>query len=305
MKRRPLWKLSIATSAEAEDAVAELLADASGQPVSSYTDVDTGQTQVTTYLQQRPAWSREWRADLQDRLKRTGAAGLNTAPGRISLVSVRWEDWAESWKRHFRPIKISSTLVVKPSWSRLKARKGQVVIVLDPGLSFGTGQHPTTAFCLQQVVKRWRAGQAQSLLDIGTGSGILAIAAARLGYAPVSAFDFDPEAIRAASANARQNGVADRVRIARRDLTKLPCRRASKYSVICANLISSLLLSQRERIMANMGPDSILVVAGILKEEFREVQAAYEATGLRLTASQIRGDWRSGVFGSKEPCRKL
>lgn len=299
MKRRPLWKLSIATSAEAEDAVAELLADASGQPVSSYTDVETRQALVATYLQARPAWSSGWRADLQDRIKRAGAAGLNTTPGRISLVRVRWEDWAESWKRHFKPIHIGSALMVKPSWSRIKARKGQAVIVLDPGLSFGTGQHPTTAFCLEQIVKRRRIRQAQSFLDIGTGSGILAIAAARLGYGPVSAFDFDPESVRAARANARQNGVAGRIRIARRDLTKPSGRPAERYSVICANLISSLLLSERERILAHLRPGGILIVAGILKEEFGKVQAAYEGAGLRLTASRTLGDWRSGAFLSE------
>ena len=305
MKRRPLWKLSIATSAEAEDAVAELLAEASGQPVSSYTDVETQQTLVATYLQARPAWSRGWRADLQERLRRAEVAGLHTAPGRVSLVRVRWEDWAESWKRHFKPIHIGSALMVKPSWSRIKARKGQAVIVLDPGLSFGTGQHPTTAFCLEQVLKQRRIGQAQSFLDIGTGSGILAIAAARLGYGPVSAFDFDPESVRAARANVRQNGVADRVRIARRDLTKPSGQPPGKYPVICANLISSLLLSERERILAHLGPGGILVVAGILKEEFGRVQAAYEAAGLRLIASRTRGEWRSGAFLSEEVCRKL
>ena len=89
MKRRPLWKLSIATSAEAEDAVAELLAEASGQVVSSYTDVETQQTLVATYLQARPAWSRGWRADLQERLRRAEVAGLHTAPGRASRWPLR------------------------------------------------------------------------------------------------------------------------------------------------------------------------------------------------------------------------
>ena len=139
MKGRPLWKVSIATSAEAEDAIAALLANAFGQPVATYTDVETGQTQVMTYLQQRPARFSGWRADLQDRLKRAIACGLSIGPGRISLAGVRWENWAESWKRHFRPMTIGSALLVKPSWSRLKPRKGQGVVVLDPGLSFGTG----------------------------------------------------------------------------------------------------------------------------------------------------------------------
>src|ERR1019366_8464695 len=159
--------------------------------------------------------------------------GLDIGPGRISLLGVSREDWAESWKLHFKPLLIGSALLLKPSWSRRRPGKGQAVVVLDPGLSFGTGRHPTTAFCLRQLVARRRSGESQSCLDIGTGSGILAIAAAKLGYAPVDAFDFDPEAVRIARANARRNGVAARIRFQRRDLTKLPRRSARQYSLIC------------------------------------------------------------------------
>jgi ribosomal protein L11 methyltransferase len=296
MKRRPLWKICISTSTEAEDAVTALLADALSQPASSYTDLETGQTSVTAYLQKPPAWSSGWRTGLQQRLKQTRACGLNVGPGRVSLARVRWEDWAESWKRHFKPISFGSTLLVKPSWSRLKPRKGQAVVVLDPGLSFGTGQHPTTAFCLQQVVTCRRRGQAQSMLDIGTGSGLLAIAAARLGYEPIHAFDNDPEAVRTARANARQNGVAERIRFSRQDLASYSSQQAGKYSVVCANLASDLLLIQRKRILAYLQPRSALVVAGILKSEFAAIQAAFEAAGLRLVASQVGPEWRSGVF---------
>jgi ribosomal protein L11 methyltransferase len=296
MKRRPLWKVSIATSAEAEDAVTELLAHAFGQPVVSYRDIETGHTSVTAYLHERPASSRGWREDLQRRLNAARACGLNTRPGQISLASVRWEDWAESWKRHFKPIAIGSALLVKPSWSRLRPRKRQAVVVLDPGLSFGTGQHPTTAFCLQQVVKRRQPGTPQSLLDIGTGSGILAIAAAKLGYAPVHAFDLDPESIRVARANACQNDVAGRIRFTRQDLAQASGQRRRRYSVVCANLISTLLLAQREQIVACIAPAGVLLLAGILKAEFTEVQAAYEASGLRLIASRTQREWRSAAF---------
>ena len=186
--------------------------------------------------------------------------------------------------------------MVKPSWSGLKPRKGQAVVVLDPGLSFGTGQHPTTAFCLEQLVSHRRRAEPQSLLDIGTGSGILAIAAAKLGYAPVHAFDYDPEAIRVAAANARRNRVADRIRFSRQDLARFPVHRARRYSVVCANLISSLLLAEGRRIVGVLAQDGVLLLAGILKGEFPAVQAAYEGLGLRLVASRAQREWRSGAF---------
>jgi ribosomal protein L11 methyltransferase len=170
------------------------------------------------------------------------------------------------------------------------------VVVLDPGLSFGTGQHPTTAFCLEQLVARRSSKERQSLLDLGTGSGILAIAAAKLGYKPISALDFDAEAVRVARVNARRNRVADRIRFSRRDLTRMPRRAGRTYAVVCANLLADLLLAERERILARLQPVGLLVLAGILKTEFAAVQAAYEAAGLRLVASRAEKEWRSGGF---------
>jgi len=226
--------------------------------------------------------------------------GLNTGTGRISIKRMRREDWAESWKRHFRPIEIGSALLIKPSWSRRAPRKGQAAIVLDPGLSFGTGQHPTTGFCLQQLVanhERLKSRTAQgSFLDIGTGSGILAIAAAKLGYAPVAAFDFDVDAVRIARENARKNAVSRKVNIRHKDMTQMPRRSREKYDLICANLISTVLVAERRRIVSRLKPGGVLVLAGILRGEFASVRGAYETCGLRLVASRMEKEWRSGAF---------
>jgi len=296
MKRATLWKVSVTTLPAAEDAVAELLGTAFGQPVSSYTDAETRQTVVSVYVPQKPDWSRAGRAELRSGLERVARSGLDLGPGKFSLERIRREDWAESWKRHFKPLEIGRVLLLKPSWSRRRPRKGQAAVVLDPGLSFGTGRHPTTAFCLRQLLAGRRLGEARSCLDIGTGSGILAIAAAKLGYAPVEAFDFDPQAVIVARANARRNGVLARIRFGRQDLTQLSRRVTRKYSVVCANLVSNLLLAERERILARLRPDGVLVVAGILSWEFGQVQQVFAAAGLRLIASRTEKEWRSGAF---------
>jgi ribosomal protein L11 methyltransferase len=167
--------------------------------------------------------------------------------------------------------------------------------LLDPGLSFGTGQHPTTAFCLKQLVARRRWSKPQSLLDIGTGSGILAIAAARLGYKPVHAFDLDPEAVRTARANARQNGLGRRIHFSQQDVTKL-CRTDQNCAVICANVLTNVLLAECSRIVDWLAPRGVLILAGILKEEFAQIQRAYEAYGLRLIAAKTEKEWRSASF---------
>ena len=315
--RGPIWKVAIITTTEAEDAVTELLFSAFEVPVSSYTDVETGEVTVATYLtweRRRPAGKFFLSAlrnagrtaalpDLRSGLKRIKACGLNIGPGKISCKKVRREDWAESWKRHFKPIEIGRALLIKPSWSKRPPRKGQAVVVLDPGLSFGTGQHPTTGFCLRQLAifhpkfNTPRSHHSQlSFLDIGTGSGILAIAAARLGYALVDAFDFDPEAVRIARENARKNRVSRKIHITRGDVTRLPLRAIKQYDLICANLISTLLMAERPRILSRLKRTGVLVIAGILNNEFALVQRDYERAGMRLIASRAEKEWRSGAF---------
>jgi ribosomal protein L11 methyltransferase len=124
----------------------------------------------------------------------------------------------------------------------------------------------------------------------------LAIAAAKLGYTPVEAFDFDLEAVRVARENARKNGVSQKVHIRCEDVTKMPRRSKEKYDLICANLISTLLASEQQRIVSRLNPGGTLVLAGILKNEFASVRGAYEACGLRLAASRTENEWRSGAF---------
>jgi ribosomal protein L11 methyltransferase len=133
-------------------------------------------------------------------------------------------------------------------------------------------------------------------LDIGTGSGILAIAAAKLGYQPVRAFDFDPESVRVARANARVNQVQAKIKITRDDATKLPLRPPRRYDLVCANLISNLLIAERRRIVAQLNRGGNLVLAGILKSEFAQVQSAFEEQGLKLVAAKNEKEWRSGSF---------
>jgi ribosomal protein L11 methyltransferase len=178
----------------------------------------------------------------------------------------------------------------------LRPSRGQAVVVLDPGLSFGTGQHPTTRFCLEQLVAARKEGNIQSFLDIGTGSGILAIAAAKLGYQPIEAFDFDLDAVRIAQGNARQNGVLREVHLTRKDLTRLPPGSRRQFNIICANLVYDLLLTEQRRILGRLKPGGTLVMAGILSCQFRAVRRVYESAGLKLKARQTENEWESGAF---------
>jgi ribosomal protein L11 methyltransferase len=303
--RKPLWKLSVATTLEAEDAVAELLGEIFGCPASSFFDTEKKISRVTVFTTDRV--SPQSQATLREGLSRIKNCGLEIGLGKIFISKVRREDWAESWKRHFKPIEIGDSLLVKPGWSKKRPHKGQAVVILDPGLSFGTGQHPTTLYCLEEIVRHsdtntsrgTSAKNGRSFLDIGTGSAILAIAAAKLGYRPILAIDFDPEAVRMARANARANDVLKKIIIIHSDAAKLPIKSLKRFDVICANLISDVLVKERRRIVAELNQNGVLVLSGILKTEFSAVQKKFEESGLKLIRSRSKKEWRSGSFALK------
>jgi ribosomal protein L11 methyltransferase len=296
MKQKPLWRISVATTFEAEDAVMELLGTIFNCSASSYFDLETQASVVSVFSPQKFVQPPEIRKHILAGLQRIKDCGLKIGSGTITISKVRREHWAESWKRHFKPIEIGDKLLVKPSWSKRRPLANQAVVILDPGLSFGTGQHPTTSFCLGEIVKRWVNERPQSFLDLGTGSGILAIAAAKLGYQPVHALDFDPEAVRITRTNARVNGVLNQIRITAGDVSKLRMSAQRQYDLICANLISNLLIAQRKRIVKQLRRSGTLVLAGILRSEFSQVRTEFEKSGLKLASAKSENEWRSGSF---------
>jgi ribosomal protein L11 methyltransferase len=272
-----LFKVSVPVFDKSEEPAVELLQEMFQTTACVETDLERNTSHVSVFLGRMP-----------DRAKLRGAFR------RFSIRKLRHENWAESWKRHFKSIEIGSKLLIKPTWSKRKAKANQAVVTLDPGLSFGTGQHPTTRFCLEQIVAFRRGAQPQSFLDIGTGSGILAIAAAKLGYRPVHGFDLDAAAVRIARANAAKNGVSRKIRLVKKDVSDQ--KPSEKYDLICANLLADLLLTERKRIVSLLKPEGRLVLAGILKLQFRDVQRAYEGAGLRLVARRGEDEWKSGAF---------
>jgi ribosomal protein L11 methyltransferase len=294
--KEALRQISITTGAAAEDAVGVILEREFGQTPSVYADAATGLSTVSVYWQLQPDDVAATRAALREALEDLAEDGVDAAPAKVRIRQVPPRDWSESWKRHFRPIDLGPRLLVKPTWSRKAPRRGQAVVVIDPGLSFGTGQHATTRFCLEQVAARRDPDRTQSFLDVGTGSGILAIAAAKLGYAPVAAFDFDPDCVRVATENARINGVGDILVPVRSDIVRAPRKPRRRYDVVCANLIYDLLIAERDRILAHVAPGGSLVLAGILETQFAQVAHSYAARGWIPGVARTGKEWRSGLF---------
>lgn len=287
---KPLWRADVVIPNASEGIASEVFSILFGSNLTSYSDLETGRTTLSVYLPDRQAWK-----DGLPLLKKAWTDSVGLPFPRSSISRVRREDWAESWKRHFKPMCIARRLWVRPSWKAVPLKAGQLEIVLDPGLSFGTGQHPTTSFCLQETI-RWRIpDKRQSYLDIGTGSGILAIAAAKFGYSPIHAFDLDPESIRVARQNARGNGVGRRIAFSEKDVADLDSE-PRRYSVVCANLISDVIIDNADTMLSRVEPGGTFIAAGILALEFHQVQKTLARKGWALARTRIQKEWQSGSF---------
>ena len=218
--------------------------------------------------------------------------------GAVEEFDLKSEEWTEAWKKFFKPVEISPRLLVRPEWLDDLPKPGQNLLSVDPGMSFGTGQHPTTLYCLQTIDRLSQQNDVKSLLDAGCGSGILAIAGALLGYAPVDAFDFDPDAVAAAEENLARNRISA-VTPTVSDANEYPGR-AGGYDLVCANILGHLLRSFKSRIASWVKPGKYLCLAGILNEEFDAVAADYTALGFEEIDRATLKEWTSGVFRKRQ-----
>jgi ribosomal protein L11 methyltransferase len=204
-----------------------------------------------------------------------------------------WDkEWQEGWKRYFSPLRLGRRLVVKPNWSQYDASPSDIVIEIDPGMAFGTGQHPTTAMCLRALEKLMRP--RIRVLDVGTGSGILAIAAAKLGAGQVLAIDLDPFAVKAAQVNARANGVEDIVRSQEGTLAggseALP-----PFQLVLANLSGQTVEAMAPLLARALAPAGWLVASGFLEEAAEGLSRRVSECGLAVRETLAEGIWRSLV----------
>ena len=284
----------VLTTPEAGELIGALLESIFGTTASVWSEDGSGKAKVTVYLE-RESIDLVEETLLGEGLDVLRAVGVDVGAGELVVEPVKREDWSESWKKHFSPIQVGDRLLVKPDWEEIEPKLGQAVVVLNPGMSFGTGHHATTLFCLRQLTECEPVSRGKSLLDAGTGSGILAISAAKLGYGPVEAWDFDPVAVEVARRNAEQNGLAHELAFEKRDLTKMPLG-GRQFDVVCANLMSGLLVAEKAKLASWLAPAGRLVLAGILEKQFPEVEAAFCSFGMELIAAESLEEWRSGTF---------
>lgn len=230
----------------------------------------------------------EIRHRIDDALAALKGSGL---PADITYehVYLSERDWNETWKNKFQPINVGQTLAIVPPWE--KAPEGKIPVIVDPGMAFGTGHHETTRFCLATIERLARQAGHERFCDIGTGTGILAIAARKLGFAEAVGVDIDPLAIDAACRNVALNEL-DHVAIHEGSAEKT----TGQYDLIAANLLSEILKSLAPQIVARMKPDGLALLSGIMVGQEDEVIETFSALGTTVLEKLVDGRWISLVI---------
>lgn len=212
--------------------------------------------------------------------------GFDAGPLTVSVESVREEDWAENWKQYYKPFRVGERLVVKPVWEAFDAGADDLIIEIDPGMAFGNGTHETTFMCLSLLEAFVKPGD--QVLDIGTGSGILALAAGMLGAKRVLAVDLDPVAVRVAEENIRRNGMERVVAARAGDLLAGVDMRAE---LVVANIIADAIILFSGAAKKHVKPGGAFIASGIIKDRERDVLSALGEAGFTIQQTVYRGEW--------------
>lgn len=213
--------------------------------------------------------------------------------GELTATRRREEDWANAWKEHYRPVRAGRRVVIRPPWQDYDPEESDVVVVLDPGMAFGTGTHPTTRLCLVALEDELKPGDA--VFDVGTGSGILAIAAALLGASRVDAVDIEPVSVRQARENVERNNVSSRVSVAGGSADAVGSL-GGTYDLVLANIIARILVDIAPDLVAAVKPDGTLILSGIIEPKEQDVVTTFRELGLELQRREQVEDWVAHVW---------
>ena len=251
-----------------------LNADKTVASVSVYLPADSGTADTVHFLKERFA-----------------SLGID---GKITISGVCEEDWANSWKAYYKPIEIGERMVIVPAWEKYDAPEGKLVVRMDPGMAFGTGSHETTRLVIGLLEKYIKNGQR--VLDVGCGSGILAICAAKLGAEACKAYDIDPVAVKVARENVKDSGLTN-VTCDTSDLLRGVDKSGGAYDVICANIVADIIIRMTPDVGQFMHESSVILASGIISERANDVISCFEQYGFRIVEKAEENGWCALVVG--------
>lgn len=302
------WQeLTITIHREAEEAVSHLLIETGSQGVAIddsadylgqvgkygelFPEVEQGDMVKITAYYPDSADMAAITEQVNEHLADLTGFGLATGDIQLSTQALAEEDWAENWKKYYEPARITHDLTIVPSWTDYEAGAGEKIIKLDPGMAFGTGTHPTTKMSLFALSQVLRGGE--TVIDVGTGSGVLSIASSLLGAKEIFAYDLDDVAVRVAQENIELNLGMDNIQVAAGDLLKGVDHEAD---VIVANILADILIHLTEDAYRLVKDEGYLIMSGIISEKWDMVRASAESVGFFLETHMIQGEWHCCVF---------
>lgn len=280
-------KLTVTTTNEASEAVINLLME-NGAGGVEIDDSDLSQVELATYFQAQ-AGLVELLPELEQKIAQLREFGLDPGKGTVKLAELDDDSWADVWKKYYHPVRLTRYLTIVPSWESYTPETiDEKVIKLDPGRAFGTGTHPTTKLALQALETVVRGGE--TMIDVGTGSGVLSIAAKYFGVGKIAAYDVDAEAVKAAEENLALNGMQDAITVGANDLL---AGIKTKVELITANILAEIIVPLIPQAYACLKPGGIFITSGIIVDKKYLIASELEAKGFVIDQVLNIKDWYS------------
>ena len=247
---------------------------------------DTEETKIMAYFSEEETNLPEKIAVIKEKIRNLTEFGLSIGSGTVELSNVNQEDWESAWKQYFKPVHVTDRIVVKPEWEEYSPQEGEIVIEIDPGMAFGTGTHETTSMCINQIEKNLKAGDR--VIDIGSGSGILSMAAVLLGAEKATGVDLDPVAVRVALENVELNNLQDKIEILHGNLTDVI---REKADIVVANIMADIILILLEDVREFIKDDGLFISSGIIQEKRAAVEARLLEKNFSIVEVETKGEW--------------
>ena len=297
-KQRSWQKLSITIPEHLSDPLASFLAELTGTAIEQSTPISPSGTDpfevVSVYLEEDNQLI-YFTQQIQKFIEALGEQKdlLNT----ITTETILEEDWNKRWKQHFKPFNLTNRLVIKPSWEEYTPTPNQVVLEMDPGMAFGTGLHASTKLALQLTEDLFKTKQINSVLDVGTGTGILGMSCALFGANTIVGIDNDLDARVAAEDNIRHNKLDKKMSIIDKDLSQI----SQNFDLVIANITQDVLTLLADSLTARINPGGSLILSGILAgEQSQSIQHIFNTTGLKMTDSNESEEWTALHFSAPQ-----